>query len=387
LGSARARRISFTRSWFIPALDRSLRSRSNVIGLHAGPLSLFGVAEGSGPIAFAARGESEDRSLGSTAGGLSLQIARPDFHLEALASASYADAGVPALGWRPDYYASPALHAARGGEAFAEASLVAEKLREGGSALAAVSGSYGSLAGPALAFRLESREASGPLELRLRAAAANPAFHALFGKCERRLAGAAAEARLAMRRTSSISASVEAEAEGQGLRYAPLWGESAAFKLVLPLGIEADRFFESKLEARRPAEGGRDGSWAIAIKRGRSDEGGAADLDAALSWDAKVENLVVGLSTSLAAEGGVPSLGMELDLELFDQGSSAAPVLAKGGASVVVPWGRAGCLELDVDLPQAGIVLAPAIEGATAPPFSFRLRYKASFTASSALAR
>jgi hypothetical protein len=258
-----------------------------------------------------------------------------------------------------------------------------EKPGDTGSALAAVSGSYGRLAGPALAFRLESRETAGPFDLRFRASAASPAFRALFGKLEERLAGAAAEARLAMRRAAFLSARVEAEAMGQGLRYAPQWGEAAALKLVLPVGIEAGRVFESKIEARRSPEGVDGGSWALEVKRGNAEEGGAASVIATVDWEQQAaQDLVLGLATTAAAKGGLPSLGLDLGIELFDGGSSASPVVAKGGASVTFPWGRTGSLELDADLPEKGIALEPVLEGSAAPSFVFRLRYKASFAVS-----
>lgn len=371
------------------ALDRSLDSRSAVVGLRAGPLSLFGIALGEGPFAFASREEAAKRGMGATAGGLSLCLGRPDFRVEALAAASYAKAASAASGWQPDPYSSPALVSSDVSLPLAEGALIVEKLGDSGSALAAVSGSYGRLDGPALSFRLDSREMAGPLDLRLRAAAASPAFRALFGTPQQRLASAVAEARLAMRRASSLSASVEAEAAGQGLRYAPRWGEAAALRLVLPLGLGSGRVFEAEAEARRSPEGLGGGSWALAVKRGQAEKGGAASVGATLRWGQTARDLVIRLSTAAAAKGGLPFLGLDLGLELFDGGSSTSPVLAKGGASVAVPWGRSGSLELDADLPEKGIVLEPRLaspggrEGPSAPSLVWSLRYKASFAVSS----
>jgi hypothetical protein len=367
------------------ALDRSLESRTAVLDLQAGPLSLFGIAGGRGPIAFASKARGEERSMGAVAGGFSLGIARDAYRIEALTAASYAKPAAPSSGWQPDAYASPALNSCGAGEPLAEAALLVERSGKEGGALAALSGSYGALAGPALAFRLQARETVGPLDLRIRAAAASPGFRVLFGAPERRLAGAAAEARLAMRRASSVSVSAEAEAAGQGLRYAPSWGESAAVKLVLPLGIETVGAVESRLEARFPAEGERGGSCAFAYGRGEAEEGGQARVEARLDWGRAVEGLELALSTEAAARGGLPSLCLDLGLELFDGGRASSPVLAKGGLGLALPCGLGGFLELDVDLPEAGVALEPraAPPGGPAPTeLAFRLRYKASFSVS-----
>jgi hypothetical protein len=165
---------------------------------------------------------------------------------------------------------------------------------------------------------------------------------------------------------------------GRGLRYAPQWGEAAAVGIVLPLDISADRFLESKFEARRPASGAGEGSWATEIKKGKAEEGGAAAIGAALHWQKTIENLVMSLCTSLAAEGGTPSFGLDIDMELFDCGSSASPVFVTGALSAGLPWGRTGLLELSVRAPEKGLVLKPVLSGAAAPSYELRLRYKAS---------
>jgi len=239
-------------------LDRSLGSRSAILGLEAGPISIFGIAQGRGPFAFASRSgglAGTERSIGAAAGGLSLRRTTDEYRLEALAAASYAGNAAPASGWRPDPYTSLDPGSGGGALPLAQGAVIVEREEGRGRALAAVSGSYGSLAGPALAFRLEAREIAGPLDLSLRAAAADPAFRALFGKREESLAGAAADARLAFRRSGSVSASVETAAAGRGRRYAPQWGEASALKLVLPFGIESMRVLETRFEAKRSAEG------------------------------------------------------------------------------------------------------------------------------------
>jgi hypothetical protein len=62
--------------------------------------------------------------------------------------------------------------------------------------------------------------------------------------------------------------------------------------------------------------------------------------------------------------------------------------LAKGGLGLCVPWGAAGSLELDADLPEEGIALEPILASRVGParpaasPIAFRLRYAASLSAS-----
>jgi hypothetical protein len=367
------------------SLDRSLSSRTSIAFLRAGPLSLFGLCEGEGPFAFASRPEGAERSMGAAAGGASLCFELPEYRFEALASASYAKERSPASGWRPEPYASPALEADDTGRPVTQTAFIVERGRADGGALVAVSSSYGELAGAAGALRVQAREESGDMGLRLSAAAADPSYRALYGKPEEKLLGAAAELSLFMRRSASLTLSAELEAEGRGLRYAPLWGRGKALKLVLPLSAEHYRFLETRLEAKRSAEGDTRGSSSFTMKSGKAEEGGAAAAGAKLEWERRFDGLEFSLSTDLAGKGGLPALGLDIGLELFDGASEASPVLAKGGIDLSFPCGESGALRLDVDLPETGAVLAPrahgpAGKGAAAevePVFS--LRYKASF--------
>jgi hypothetical protein len=370
------------------ALDPGLDARTAVLGLRAGPLALFGIGEGRGPLAFASRGDAEGHSMGAAAGGFSLCMLDSGYRLEALAAASYAKAPAPNSGWKPDPYAGAALNSGDGGMPITQAALIAERNGETSGALVALSGSYGELAGPAGALRLQAREEAGDLGLRLRAAAAEPRYRALFGEPEERLAGAAAELRLAMRRSSSLSLALGTEAEGQGLRYAPRWGESKALTLVLPLSMDSYRFLETGLEAKRSAEGERSGCSSLSMKSGKAEEGGAADVAAAVNWKRKFESLVLSLSTEAAAKESLPSLCLDLGLELFEGGKAASQVLAKGGIGFAFPCGDSGTLYLDAALPESGVPLEPRLDGrvdsAERKGFDpiLRLRYKASFGSS-----
>jgi hypothetical protein len=369
-------------------LDRSLASRSAVASLRAGPLTLFGIGKGQGPLAFASRGAAEERSGGAAAGGLSLAATSSEYRFEALAAASYAENASPITGWRPDPYAAPALNSVDAGAPLGQAALVAERRSGEGGALVALSGSYGRLAGTAGALRLQAREGIGPLGLALRAGAAQSGYRALYGKPEERLLGAVAEAELALPRAASISISAGVEAEGQGLRYAPLWGDSKSLELVLPLSAERYRFLETRLEAKRSAENERKGSASLAMESGMAEEGGSSMLGAAINWERRFDSLELTLSTSLAGRGGLPSLGFDIGLELFDGASAASPVMAKGGISLELPCGESGSLRLDADLPEGGIALEPRADRSAGDDEEKRakaalsLRYKASFGSS-----
>ena len=370
------------------ALDRGLDARTAVLGLRAGPLALFCIGEGKGPLAFASRGEAEGRSTRAATGGFSLCMLRSEYRLEVLAAASYAKAPAPKSGWKPDPYAGAALDSGDGGMPITQAALIAERNGQESGALVALSGSYGELAGPAGALRLQARETAGDVGLRLRAAAAEPRYRALFGEPEKRLAGAAAELRLAMPHSSSLAFALGTEAEGQGLRYAPRWGESKALTLVLPLSMDSYRFLETEIEAKRSAEGERSGSSSLTMKSGKAEDGGAASVAAAVDWERKFEDLVLSLSTEVAAKEGLPSLCLDIRLELFEGAKAASPVLAKGGIGFAFPCGERGALYLDADLPESGIPLEPRLDGQVDSPERkgfdpvLRLRYKASFGSS-----
>jgi hypothetical protein len=378
-------------------LDRSLQSRCAVLGLRSGPLSLFAAAEGRGAVALATKGGVEARKLGAAAAGLSLGWPLADgLELQGLAALSCGGASAPASsGWRPDPSASPAINAGDD-EARLSAALLAQSRRSTGASLFALVGSYGRLSGPGLAFRLESRENAGPFSLRLAAGTAGPAFRELAGPRQERLLAARAEARLAMRRASSLSASVEAEAAGESILYAPIWGKKASLRLILPAGAEDGRFIDTRLDAERPgrgagASGSAGGCWSLALARkaeagGRSGSatGGAKPASSSmrlgyeLRWDSRVAGLELSLETELAGEGGLPSLGLDLSVDLLEEGEADSPALATGGARLRFPFGEGASLELRAALPEAGVILAPASGGGQAASPAFSLRYRAS---------
>jgi hypothetical protein len=359
-------------------IDSSFSSRRAALGLDAGPFSFFALGEGEGPVAFSSR-SSPSRSLGAGSGGCSLRLEAFGIKAELIGAASFPENRTPNEGWRPDPASSPALGASEGGSPLFDAALVLRREAGNSSALAAAAYSWGRLAGEAAAFRLESREASGPLELALRASFADPRFRCLFGERTKKLLGASADARLELVGPSCLSVSLAAEAEGQGLRYAPLWGKEGSAALSFPLVLDSGRFLETSFATRNSAEGESEGSWACAIKRrirnDRSSE--SVSLSSKLRWAAELEGLDLAFASELKGREALPSFGLELSLELFDKGLPSSPVVATGGANVELPFGREGSILLEASLPVAGIELAPRIEGETPKALEFSLRYKA----------
>jgi hypothetical protein len=359
-------------------IDGSFNSRRAALGLDAGPFSFFALGEGEGPVAFSSR-TSPFRSLGASSGGGSFRIEAFGIMTEFIGAASFAEDRTPSEGWRPDPASSPALGASEGGSPLFDTALVLRREAGSSSALVAAAYSWGRLAGEAAAFRLESRERSGPLELALRASFADPRFRCLFGERTKKLLGASADARLELVGPSCLSISLAAETVGQGLRYAPLWEEEGSAALSFPFVLDSGRFLETRFVTRKSAEGEAAGSWACAIKRFIRDDSSSesVSLVSKLRWAAGIEGLDLAVATELKSRRALPSLGFELSLKLFDKGLALSPVVAAGGASVELPFGREGSLLLKASLPVAGIELAPRIDGETHKALEFSLRYKA----------
>ena len=361
-------------------IDSSLSSRRVALGLDAGPLSFFALGEGKGPVVFSSR-PSATRSLGAGSGGCSLKLEAFGAKAELIGAVSFAKDREPGEGWRPDPASSPQLDASEGGSPLFDAALIIRRQGIHSSSLAAAAFSWGRLAGEAVAFRLESRERSGPLELALRAGIADPRFRVLFGERTNKLLGACADARLELIGPSCLSVSLAAEAEGQGSRYAPLWGEEGSAALSFPLVLDSGRVFETAFAARRLAEGEPEGIWSCTIKRWVGDDRGSesARVSSKLRWSTGIEGLDLAFATELRGRGNLPYFGLELSLKLFNNGLPASPVVAQGGASLGLPFGQGRYILLGASLPKTGIELAPRIEDQTTKALELSLRYKASF--------
>jgi hypothetical protein len=349
-------------------LDKSLESRTSVLGIHAGPVFLFALAEGSGI----------SRELGSSAAGISCGVSGPDGGVAAITAVSYGKSAAPVSGWRPDPSACPAATIVD--QPAFSAAIVADRRGGTGASLVALAASYGRIAGPGIAFRMESREVMGPFRLRVAAGVAASSFRELLGPRQERLLEAIAEARLAMRRSSSLRATVETQAKASGLLYAPLWGKRGSLALLLPTGGVAGGFFQTRVDVDAPSEGPRGGSWSLQLVRKSREHGASsqASLGGSLRWESALSGVDLSLQTELAGQGGLPVLSLDLSLEVFGGGKPESPVAATGGLRIALPFGRGASLELNVSLPENGVPLGPS--RASGPAFSpvLGLRYRAS---------
>ena len=318
----------------------------------------------------------------AAAAGLECALALPSGGLTLIAAASRDGSATECSGWRPDPSAAPASTVLDPAEPCYGAALAADRRSGGGASLFALAASYGRLAGPGLAFRLESRELVGLCDLRFSAAAASPSFRELAGPRLGRLLDLSIHARLGMRRASSLEASLETQAKGESLLCAPLWGRKGALRLMLPLGPGSS--FDTQAGVERSPEGEATGAWSLAFVSKAEDEKSSSSLrlGASLRWAQALSGLDLELETALGGGPGLPLLGLGLSLGLLEGGKPDSPVMAAGCASLEVPFGRGSSLELKLALPEKGLVLAPSIAG-PADALAFRLHYRLTFPASS----
>ncbi len=351
-------------------LDPSLQSRSSVLELGAGPLALFALAKGRGMA----------RLPEAAAAGLECALALPSCGLALVAAASRDGAAAESSGWRPDPWTAPAATVIDPVEPCYSAALAVDRRNRSTAALVALAASYGRLAGPGLALRLESREIIGLFDVSVAASAASPNFRELGGSRLGSLVDASIRARLAMRRASSLEAALETKARGESLLRSPLWGRKGSVRLLFPLGQGSS--FDTRIEGERSPEGGAAGSWsAYILSKAVSENGsGSIMLGAIARWLATFSGLELDLETALSGEEGLPTLRLNLSLGMLDAGKAESPVVATGVTSIEVPFGKGSSLALELPLPEKGIVLGPAIDQVT-DALLFRLRYRSSFPA------
>jgi hypothetical protein len=338
-------------------LDSSLESRSLALGLGEGPLSCFALGEGRGL----------SRQPRTAVAGLALQVPAGKERVSALAAVSQPPQTSDPSSWQADPYGSPSVAAAPGRPCL-DAAIVARGPEDEGPYAAALAFSFAELSGPGLAFRLESSDSVGPLDLSLSAAAASPTFLALEGEREERPLDFSAEARWRLRAAASLNASVEAWAVGQGLLYAPLWARKGALALCLPLGPGERLACGAELSLGQgldPAQ--RGGTCSLKLEEARR-EGSSwrsrASLGLEASWIQASAGAALTLSTDLSREEDRASLGIDLALEGFTGWSADSPVLATGSARLGLPLGRGASLELKASLPEGGRALGLAASGA-----------------------
>jgi hypothetical protein len=367
-------------------IDSSLESCRAVAGLECGELSLFAASEGEG--------------TGASCGGIALGLPLPALGMEAqlLASASFAEDQESSGSWRAAPEESRALSASEGGLPIGDAAIIVERKTTKSRCLAAVAGSYGRLAEPGLAFRLEARELAGPLDLRLASGASSIGFKNLFGERQKKVLGATAEALFSLYEDSSLSLKAETESIGRGCYYSPLWGGEAKLDVVLALGRDTGFSLEAGFSGELSPEGEGKGGSSLSFKRrirgnARTEAKEAAALSADLGYASDpagqwaIDGLELGLSTDLEGSTGLPALGLNASLELFEKGLLASGVKAKAAISFAFPFGKGGSLELEAALPESGLLLEPRLcaETASSPAAAadadpvpvFSLRYRA----------
>ncbi len=342
-------------------LDSSLESKTSVAALGSGPLSIFALLP-----------KPASTGVEEACAGLSLELPLARGSLGAVGAAYFEGVQTEPSGWLPQPSASPLVRAADRKEPCFSGALISRGQAGGAWSLAALAASYGRVAGQGLAFRLEAGELLGPLSLRSAAAVAGAGFRELEGPRSRQRLEALLEARLALRRASSLSLLVEGQAEGESLMYSPLWGQREAFLLSLPLGASAASL-EAGLKLASPCAAASGGSLSLALKRGPgAEEGGRARLGVELDWESRVSGLGLELETGLAGRGGLPLLGLDLALTLLDKGSLESPVLAKAETSLALPFGQGGRIELRAILPQRSLGPSPASTVLPSPQLGLR---------------
>jgi hypothetical protein len=359
-------------------LDSSLETRTSALGLDAGPASLFAFSRGS-----------DEAAIDSCAGGAALTFAALDAGRDRVAAdfigtASFPREAAAGSGWSPKPAASPALSASPGGEALLDAALALrrESVGQGSTALVAAAASYGRLAGPGFALRLDSRESSGPWSLRLSAGASGPRFKRLYGELPESLLGATAALGFS-KGGPRVSLGLNAEASNNGARYAPLWGGSGRASFYLPLVLDSGRYLEASASFADPpsCSSSSEATRELRIELGRrlSRRGitESASFSAKLCFaepatmifaapaDASDEAAVESLELSLAASAGRSErglkLGCEFALAIPSGEAEATEVSASYGLAFSLPCGPGGILSLQISSPDAGIKLAPRL--------------------------
>ena len=353
-------------------IDKSFESRSSVLSLGAGPFSFFALAGGRGI----------ERRLETASAGMACEFGGPGGGF-ALVTAASRDGLVPASsGWRPDPLSAPASNPVDPFRPCYGAALVADRHGPSNASLFALAASYGRLAGPGLAMRLESREIVGLCDLRLVGAAAAPGFLDLAGPRQERLLDVQATARFAMRRASSLLAEIATEAKGGSLFYAPSWGRRGSLRLILPVGRGA--IFGTTVDAEKKPEGGGSESWGFDLARAVESDSmtSSVRLDGRLSWDSSFAGLGLGLDRDRAGGRRRPALPRPrlFDLAMLEGGDRESPALATGGLSLELPFGAGASVKIDLSLTDRGTILAPVTEGARTDTPLLRLRYRSSFS-------
>jgi hypothetical protein len=368
--------------------------------LEAGRAALMIGSEGLRAFAIGESDGAEAMVLRAAAAGIAVGGSGRLFAWSALADASSRDGEEGGGGWSPEPRPDS-------GGTLAHAAILARRAMEGGEARAAIAASTGALEGTGLAARVQARGTAGPVSLNLSIGACGAAYRGLFGEAPRDALRCRAEARLALRRSASLSAAAELFAERSGRLTAPSWGSSGSLSAKVPVDEGVSCSFEGIARADPPAAGGDAAdlgaaaglssakvSMAIA-RRSEAPLGGAtrSSLRASAEWKRVEEGIAMegfGLTADFSRDNGErwPSAAARLALDFPVESGSA--LVARGWLEASLPLGasqppgpgfRPGTsrrISIRLDLPAAGIALVPLAQGEAAPAFSASIAYRAS---------
>jgi hypothetical protein len=371
-------------------IDASMRAGRAALIVGTGPVRAFAVGESDGPLfsfrAAGLAGEPEEAPAlppRAAAAGIAVGGSGRGFAWSAVADASSRDGEEGGGGWSPDPRPDP-------GGMLAHAAFAASRRAGRGEARAAIAASAGRLEGTGLAAKVQARGSAGPISLDLSMGACGAAYRGLFGDAPADAFRGRAEARLALRRSASVSVSLEGFAERNGWLTAPSWGSSGSLSAAVPVDEGLSCSVRGTARAD-PRGGGSSAELSMALARRREDSRGnatRASLLASASWEDGAEGIAME-ALELRADfsrdnvGRWPSAASRLELGLPT--GPGSPVVARGWLEASLPLGpgfRRGTsrrISIRLDLPSAGVDLVPLAEGKAAPAFAASIAYRASF--------
>jgi hypothetical protein len=371
------------------AIDRSMGSGRAAMALGSGRLFAFAIGEAEEPLVSARfPGLRDEGGEAVTAGraealaaGLVLYGPGARGGWSVLVDASSREPEGGGEGWSPD----PPPE--RGGTIL-HAAFVARRKGDGGEAGVAIAASAGRLDGSALAARVQARGEAGPISLNVSIGAAGPGYRGLFGEFPAAAFLSRIEAKLRLRRSSSVSLIREDRAEREGRLSAPAWGSSDSIEASIAIKEGLSCALSGKL--RREPPDAQAGSGAPAIPSGELSlsvsrrAGGSgttrSKLGASVGWKGGEAGARLGLDASFARDNGEswPSIELGLKADFPGAGDAASAPSVRGSLEIAFPLGPTRELSLDLALPSGGLALAPTAKEGTAPSVEVSIVYRAS---------
>jgi hypothetical protein len=363
------------------SIDGSLEAGRAALMIGSEGLRAFAIGETDGAEAIVPRAAAAGIAVGGSYRG---------FAWSALADASSRDGEEGGGGWSPEPRPDS-------GGTLAHAAILARRATMGGEARAAIAASTGALEGTGLAARVQARGTAGPISLNLSLGACGAAYRGLFGEAPRDSLRCRTEARLALRRSASLSAAWEGVAERTGRLTSPSWGSSGSLSATVPVDEGLSCSIGGIARSDPPAAGLSSAELSMAIaRRSEAPLGGAtrSSLRASAEWKRGEEGIAMegcGLTADFSRDNGErwPSAAARLALDFPVESGSA--LVARGWLEASLPLGPgfrpdAGSLpaasrriSIRLDLPATGIALVPLAHGEAAPAPSASIAYRASF--------